>query len=125
MRSLLFFFFFSSRRRHTRLQGDWSSDVCSSDLPWKLFEWWFFFDAYAPRVFDTGGAIAGGSGLLAVVVAIGMSIWRSRQSRLVTTYGSARRANAGDIRQAGLTPPARAVLRPHHRPYLRHEGPGH
>src|SRR5256885_7318185 len=28
-------FFFSSRRRHTRLQGDWSSDVCSSDL------WWF------------------------------------------------------------------------------------
>src|SRR5256885_8158006 len=30
--TLLFFFFFSSRRRHTRLQGDWSSDVCSSDL---------------------------------------------------------------------------------------------
>src|SRR5918996_2620035 len=30
---MMFFFFFSSRRRHTRLQGDWSSDVCSSDLP--------------------------------------------------------------------------------------------
>src|SRR5215467_15928831 len=29
---LIFYFFFSSRRRHTRLQGDWSSDVCSSDL---------------------------------------------------------------------------------------------
>src|SRR3989454_10668115 len=29
---LFIFFFFSSRRRHTRLQGDWSSDVCSSDL---------------------------------------------------------------------------------------------
>src|SRR5256885_13860977 len=29
---MLCFFFFSSRRRHTRLQGDWSSDVCSSDL---------------------------------------------------------------------------------------------
>src|SRR5215467_15987692 len=28
----MFFLFFSSRRRHTRLQGDWSSDVCSSDL---------------------------------------------------------------------------------------------
>src|SRR5437763_10605021 len=26
-------FFFSSRRRHTRYIGDWSSDVCSSDLP--------------------------------------------------------------------------------------------
>src|SRR5438309_7344955 len=26
-------FFFSSRRRHTRWNCDWSSDVCSSDLP--------------------------------------------------------------------------------------------
>src|SRR6266487_1228416 len=43
------FFFFSSRRRHTRWTGDWSSDVCSSDLgrdipggsfcydPWELY----------------------------------------------------------------------------------------
>src|SRR5256885_3092411 len=31
-RRLTLVFFFSSRRRHTRLQGDWSSDVCSSDL---------------------------------------------------------------------------------------------
>src|SRR5256885_6235755 len=29
-------FFSSSRRRHTRLQGDWSSDVCSSDLEAQL-----------------------------------------------------------------------------------------
>src|SRR5437762_11932360 len=28
----VFIFFFSSRRRHTRYIGDWSSDVCSSDL---------------------------------------------------------------------------------------------
>src|SRR5438876_2435439 len=27
--------FFSSRRRHTRWTGDWSSDVCSSDLPFE------------------------------------------------------------------------------------------
>src|SRR6266446_7370447 len=32
IRCALIYFFFSSRRRHTRLQGDWSSDVCSSDL---------------------------------------------------------------------------------------------
>src|SRR2546426_3598087 len=32
LRSMMHVFFFSSRRRHTRLQGDWSSDVCSSDL---------------------------------------------------------------------------------------------
>src|SRR5690348_1172304 len=32
MRESLMLFFFSSRRRHTRWTGDWSSDVCSSDL---------------------------------------------------------------------------------------------
>src|SRR5438445_1172346 len=31
--TIVSFFFFSSRRRHTRYWRDWSSDVCSSDLP--------------------------------------------------------------------------------------------
>src|SRR5256885_12661777 len=42
-------FFFSSRRRHTRLQGDWSSDVCSSDLnfvPAAIFD-------VAPKAIDS------------------------------------------------------------------------
>src|SRR5438876_7887284 len=30
-------FFFSSRRRHTTWTGDWSSDVCSSDLVSSLY----------------------------------------------------------------------------------------
>src|SRR5256885_12911917 len=41
--------FFSSRRRHTRLQGDWSSDVCSSDLR-LLRRVWEYFDAAGPLV---------------------------------------------------------------------------
>jgi len=93
--------------------------------PWALFEWWFFYDAYASRIFDTGGAIAAGSGLLAVAVAIGMSVWRSRQSRLVTTFGSARWAIADDIRKAGLTQPVGVFLGQHGDQYLRHEGPEH
>src|SRR2546429_1507472 len=32
-------FFFSSRRRHTRCRGDWSSDVCSSDLCHRSAKW--------------------------------------------------------------------------------------
>src|SRR6266581_5045269 len=32
MKGRIISFFFSSRRRHTRWTGDWSSDVCSSDL---------------------------------------------------------------------------------------------
>lgn len=93
--------------------------------PWRLFDWWFFFDAYAPGVFVTGGAIAGASGLVAVVVAIGMSIWRSRQSRLVTTYGSARWADPAEVQRAGLTGDAGVFLGQHDHKYLRHEGPEH
>src|SRR2546426_8213481 len=48
------FFFFSSRRRHTRLQGDWSSDVCSSDLRKNHALangcWWGFAAAVRERV---------------------------------------------------------------------------
>ncbi|KAG1470940.1 hypothetical protein G6F57_011585 [Rhizopus arrhizus] len=54
-----------------------------------------------------------------------MSVWRSRQSRLVTTYGSARWADAVDIRKAGLTLPAGVFLGQHDDQYLRHEGPEH
>ncbi|WP_296555450.1 conjugal transfer protein TraG [Pigmentiphaga sp.] len=93
--------------------------------PWRLFEWWFVFDAYAPNIFSTGGTIAASSGMVAVVVAIAMSVWRSRQARRVTTYGSARWADEKDIRKAGLTGPAGIFLGLHAGQYLRHDGPEH
>src|SRR6476661_5667566 len=44
--SFIVFFFFSSRRRHTRFKCDWSSDVCSSDLPAEAEEWYrYWLDA--------------------------------------------------------------------------------
>ncbi|HBN9689365.1 MULTISPECIES: conjugal transfer protein TraG [Pseudomonas] len=93
--------------------------------PWRLFEWWFFFGAYAPQVFDIGGVIAGASGMVAVGAAIAMSVWRARQSRQVTTYGSARWAEAEDIRKAGLDRSAGVFLGRHDDQYLRHDGPEH
>lgn len=93
--------------------------------PWRLFEWWFVFDAYAPDVFNVGGSIAACSSLLALVVAIGMAIWRARQARRVTTYGSARWADADEVRKAGLTQPAGVFLGQFADQYLRHEGPEH
>src|SRR5690348_17400419 len=55
MRGLIVFFlplfFFSSRRRHTRWTGDWSSDVCSSDLPaWNADATYIQVDAVPSRV---------------------------------------------------------------------------
>src|SRR2546426_8081937 len=50
---MYFFFFFSSRRRHTRLQGDWSSDVCSSDLlPGGLILLFFLFELGTDQLQD-------------------------------------------------------------------------
>src|SRR5256885_5871016 len=51
---ILFFFFFSSRRRHTRLQGDWSSDVCSSDLCTRSSAPEFSAEYYFPSWFNIG-----------------------------------------------------------------------
>ena len=58
--------------------------------PYSIFWWWFSFEAYAPRIFETGGMIAASGGLIAVVVAIAMSVWRAREARTSATYGSAR-----------------------------------
>ena len=78
--------------------------------PWRLFEWWYFYDAYTPNIFERGGLIAASSGLLATGAAIAMALWRARLAKRVTTYGSARWAERGEIEQAGLTRPAGVFL---------------
>jgi type IV secretion system protein VirD4 len=93
--------------------------------PWRLFEWWYWFDAYAPQLFLKGGAIAAASGGIATSVAIGMSVWRARQSKLVTTYGSARWAQPAEIDKAGLSGPSGVFVGGKERKYLRHDGPEH
>ena len=65
--------------------------------PWSLFVWWYHFEAYAPGVFDRAGAIAGAGGLLGCAAAIFGSVWRARQRRHVTTYGSARWATPAEM----------------------------
>lgn len=70
--------------------------------PWRFFEWWYAYDAYAPEVFNTAGALAGGSAVVAALAAIVGSVWRARQARLVTTYGSARWATRREIVATGL-----------------------
>src|SRR6266487_4584445 len=62
------FFFFSSRRRHTRWTGDWSSDVCSSDLA-------SLKDVGAARsiVIDERNEILAGNGVLAGAAEAGLT----------------------------------------------------
>jgi type IV secretion system protein VirD4 len=93
--------------------------------PWALFAWWYRFDAYAPHVFDKAGAIAGASGFIGCGAAVSGSLWRARQQRNLTTYGSARWASRRDIERAGLLDSAGAFLGMQEGRYLRHDGPEH
>lgn len=93
--------------------------------PWQLFIWWFQFEAYAPGVFHKSGLLAATSGLLGCATAVVGSLWRARQSRLVTTYGSARWATGGEISRAGLLGDQGVFLGRMGSDYLRHDGPEH
>src|SRR5688500_19072899 len=53
-KSLHYSKFFSSRRRHTSLHGDWSSDVCSSDLTIRFVEVRIAIDARKLRDYGIG-----------------------------------------------------------------------
>jgi type IV secretion system protein VirD4 len=93
--------------------------------PPAFFWWWFSYDAYAPDIFSKGAMIAASGGLLAVAVAIGLSVWRAREAREAQTYGSARWALAAEIRKAGLLADKGVVLGRYDTRYLRHDGPEH
>ncbi|MCK1483091.1 conjugal transfer protein TraG [Bradyrhizobium sp. 193] len=90
-----------------------------------FFWWWFVYDAYAPHVFVEGAFIAASGTFISIAVAIGMSVWRAREAKNVETYGSARWADAGEVRAAGLLGPDGVVLGKLDRDYLRHDGPEH
>ncbi|MGE4305691.1 MAG: conjugal transfer protein TraG [Novosphingobium sp.] len=90
-----------------------------------FFWWWFAYDAYAPEIFAEGGYIAASGGILSVIVAIAMSVWRAREARNAETYGSARWATPKEIKAAGLLGSDGVVLGRFHRDYLRHDGPEH
>jgi len=93
--------------------------------PWRLFEWWYAFDAYAPAVFNRAGSIAASSGMVGCAVAIAGSLWRARQTRFVTTYGSSRWAVMPEVVEAGLFCSGGVFLGRFGYRYLRHDGPEH
>ena len=94
-------------------------------LPPAFFWWWYAYDAYAPRIFIEGAWIAASGGFISIAVAIGMSVWRARETKNIATYGSARWATPREVRAAGLAGPDGVMLGRFRREYLRHDGPEH
>jgi type IV secretion system protein VirD4 len=94
-------------------------------LPLSFFWWWFAYDAYARDIFVEGGYIAASGGIAAIAVAVAMSVWRARELKRVTTYGSARWAQSSEIAGVGLLQSDGVLLGRWHTEYLRHDGPEH
>ncbi len=94
-------------------------------LPPAFFWWWYAYDAYAPRIFLEGAGIAASGGFISIAVAVGMSVWRARETRTIETYGSARWATLREVKRDGLLGPDGVVLGRYGRAYLRHDGPEH
>ncbi len=93
--------------------------------PWRIFQWWYAFEAYAPEVFAKAGLISVSGGFLAICAAIAGSILRARHQKHVTTYGSARWAEAKDVKQAKLLRNSGVCLGKWNNQYLRHDGSEH
>jgi type IV secretion system protein VirD4 len=93
--------------------------------PTAFFWWWFAYDAYARDIFVEGAYIAASGGFAAVVIAIAMSVWRAREAKRVTTFGSARWAEAREVREASLIGTDGVLLGRWRDEYLRHDGPEH
>ena len=93
--------------------------------PTAFFWWWFAYDAYARDIFVEGAYIAASGGFAAVVIAIAMSVWRAREAKRVTTYGSARWAEAREVHEASLLGTDGVLLGRWRDEYLRHDGPEH
>lgn len=93
--------------------------------PWRLFEWWYAFEPYAPDVFATGSYIAIGASALGVVFSVIGSVWRGRQAKKLTTFGSSRWSDDKDIKRAGLFGREGVFIGRTKAEYLRHDGPEH
>jgi type IV secretion system protein VirD4 len=93
--------------------------------PTAFFFWWFAYDAYARDIFVEGAYIAASGGFAAVIIAIAMSVWRAREAKRVTTYGSARWAEVQEVREADLLRTDGVLIGRWRDQYLRHDGPEH
>ena len=109
-----------------RLGGPWF-ELAGQPIykPWRLFQWWYAYDAYAPNVFARAGLIASLGGIAGIVMAIIASLWRARREKHATTYGSARWSSVRDVRRSGLLGASGVVLGRFKGRYLRHAGAEH
>src|SRR6266487_5615000 len=104
-------FFFSSRRRHTRWTGDWSSDVCSSDLDAaRVLRWsrwprgegvWITVGTMSGIADSVVGMLVSRTGLSPVMVGRGMEL--ARLERLLQRTGEPQVALVGGEAGVGKT----------------------
>ena len=50
--------------------------------PWRLFQWWYAYEPYAPQIFNHAGLMSVSGSFIGIVVAITMSVWRGAPAKI-------------------------------------------
>ena len=94
--------------------------------PWKFFSWYFHYGSFAPKQFNSALKYTYIGSVCGLLVALVMSLCRSKSSQNATSHGTANWAMDDDVKRAQLLEGKGVVLGvAKDGKYLRHDGPEH
>lgn len=95
-------------------------------LPWRVFQWDYYYGTYAPGVFFRSYLWIFGAFFAEVFLMVGLAVWRARGQRAGDAYGSARWADEKELAAAGYLDGKGVVLgQTESGQLIQHDGPEH
>ena len=71
-------------------------------IPWRVFEWTYYYEPYATRVFTTSYLFIYGSFAIEAILLVYIAVWRARRNKAGDAYGTARWSTEKELEAAGL-----------------------
>ena len=95
-------------------------------IPWRVFEWTYYYEPYAPGIFTRAYFFIYGSFAVEAILLVYIAVWRARRHKAGDAYGTARWATEQELEAAGLLGGEGIVLgQTIQGQLLQHEGPEH
>ena len=95
-------------------------------VPWRIFQWDYYYGAYAPGLFFTSYLWIYGAFFAEVFLMVALAVWRARAQKVGDAYGSARWETARGLKRAGLLDGKGIVLgQTPEGALIQHDGPEH
>lgn len=71
-------------------------------IPWRVFEWTYYYEVYARGVFATSYLFIYGSFAIEAILLVYIAVWRARRNKAGDAYGTARWSTEKELKEAGL-----------------------